>query len=391
MYRTRLTKHKLGIIITLFVLGIVACTQTEYIGPISPSGDLTKIPYNPTSYIAPVINGLPAMEHPADNPITVEGINLGRHLFYDPILSRDSTISCSSCHHPDKAFTDGRATSLGVDGRTGTRSSMSLINIGYSWISSRQHNFMWDGRFATLEEQVVKGPIEDPVEMDNTWEKVEADLRKHPIYPKLFREAFGIQSTSEITRYLVAKSIAQFERTLNSAGSPYDADVWLNFQYLSDSAARGFSLFLGDAQGAPSAKDAQCAHCHSFSLNKAIFARNDYANNGLDSATTLNDFVDKGYGKVTGVASNNGQFREVTLRNIGLTAPYMHDGRFATLEEVVDHYVTGGHGAPNLAIELRTGYTLKTLTAAEKADLVAFLHALTDTTLTQKTEWLSPF
>lgn len=384
-------KNKLAVIIVLFILGIVACTQTEHVDPNKPSKDLSHIPYVPTDYTVLPPQGFPPMEHPADNPITVEGIKLGRHLFYDPILSRDSTISCSSCHQMNKAFTDGRAKSIGIEGRTTLRSSMSLINIGYSWVSNRQHNFMWDGRFQSLEEQIIKGPVEDPLEMDNTWAKAEADLQKHPSYPKLFREAFGISSTDQITKELVAKAISQFQRILNSAGSEYDDDVWTPLTYMSDAAARGFTLFLGDAHGAPTDKDAQCAHCHSFSKGKALFARNNFANNGLDYVLNLNDFTDKGYGKVTNKPSNNGQFREVTLRNIALTAPYMHDGRFNTLEEVIDHYATGGHYAPNLASELTTDTTLRYLTIAQKADLVVFLHALTDSTYFDNPEWSNPF
>jgi cytochrome c peroxidase len=372
------------------MVGVMACKETEYFGPISPC-NLSSIPYNPTDYTVVSPNGFPAMEHPDDNPITVQGIELGRHLFYDPILSRDSTISCGSCHDINKAFTDGLAKSEGIDNRIARRSSMSLINIGYSEIRGRAYNFMWDGRFATLEEQIIKGPVEDPLEMDNTWAKVETDLRKHPTYPRMFREAFGIDCYDGISKELVAKAIAQFERTLNSANSRYDEDVWVPLVYLSNQELRGMTLFIGDAAGAPSTKDAECAHCHSFSRNKALFARNEFSNNGLDSAQTLLDFSDNGYGDITGNAPENGQFREVSLRNIGLTAPYMHDGRFQTLEEVVDHYATGGHASPNLSSELSTAPTIKTLDANDKADIVAFLHALTDSSYFNKPEWSNPF
>ncbi|CAA6799529.1 MAG: Cytochrome-c peroxidase [uncultured Aureispira sp.] len=382
--------YKIILVFTSIIIGVIACKQTEYIGPISPC-DLSNIPYNPSSYTVVSPNGFPAMEHPEDNPITVQGIELGRHLFYDPILSRDSTISCSSCHDINKAFTDGLAKSKGIDNRIMSRSSMSLINIGYSWIKGRAYNFMWDGRFATLEEQIIKGPIENPLEMDNTWEKVETDLRQHPTYPRMFREAFGIDCYDGISKELVAKAIAQFERTLNSAGSRYDEDVWVPLVYLSNQELRGMTLFIGDAAGSPSTKDAECAHCHSFSKNKALFARNEFSNNGLDSAQTLFDFADNGYGDATGNAPENGQFREVSLRNVGLTAPYMHDGRFQTLEEVVDHYATGGHYSPNLASELTTAPTITSLDANDKADIVAFLHALTDSTYFNKPEWSSPF
>lgn len=370
----------------LSLLTFVACRPDN---PPVDGTDLTDIPYAPASYTVDAPNGFPAMEIPADNPMTVQGIKLGRHLFYDPILSLDSTISCSSCHHSDKAFTDGEAFSIGVQGRRAKRNSMSLVNVGYSWIKNREHNFMWDGRFATLEEQAL-APIEDFNEMGDTWENVERKLRNHPEYPTLFREAFGIDNTAEITKYLAAKAIAQFERTINSAKSGYDGDRWSN-QYMTPAQQRGFELFLGDAAGNPVAKDAECLHCHSFSDNKALFARNNFTNNGLDSVTSFNDFVDKGYGAIINDPTQNGFFREVTLRNIALTAPYMHDGRFKTLREVLDHYATGGHAAPNLAPELSTSTSIQTLTEAEKDDLEAFLHALTDTTIVNRTEWQSPF
>ena len=376
-------------IIGLMAVGFFAC-EDQIIKP-SVCNNLEAYNYAPSSYTVIPPEGFPAMEHPDDNPITVEGIELGRHLFYDPILSRDSTISCSSCHQLNKAFTDGLSKAEGIEGRLGRRSSMSLINIGYSWIKNRPHNFMWDGKFTSLEEQIVGGPIEDPVEMDNDWETVENVLRQQPSYPQMFRSAFGINCSDEINRQLIAKAIAQFERTLNSAGSRFDEDLWVPFVYLSAQELRGKTLFEGDAAGATSTKDAECAHCHSFSANKTLFARNEYSNNGLDSVNNLNDFTDLGLGAITGNLSQNGQFREVTLRNIGLTAPYMHDGRFATLEEAVGHYASGGQNAPNLAAELTTAPTLVTLTASEKEDLVAFLHALTDSSYFNKPEWSSPF
>ena len=381
---------KTSAVVLGIIVGIMACKNTETIGPLSPC-QLTSISYNPTSYTVESPKGFPTMEHPADNPITVEGIELGRHLFYDPILSKDSTVSCASCHQLNKAFTDGLAKAEGVDGKIGKRNSMSLINIGFNKVANRNINFMWDGRFQTLEDQILNGPVEDPLEMDNTWEKVEEDLRKHPTYPKMFREAFGIECHDGITRNLVSKAIAQFERTLNSANSMYDQDQWVPFVYMSPQELRGMTLFIGDAAGTPSAKDAECAHCHSFSQNKALFARNEFSNNGLDAAATLSDFSDWGLGAITNNLPDNGMFREVTLRNIALTPPYMHDGRFQTLEEVVDHYVSGIQHSPNLASELSTATSLSTLTAADKADLVAFLHALTDSSYFNKPEWSSPF
>lgn len=385
-------RFAVGGLILLLAVG-QACRPSENIGPLSPNlsqGRLDSIPYNPTAYSLPTINGLPPMEMPDDNPLTVQGIKLGRLLFYDPMLSRDSTMSCASCHNIRKAFTDGRPTAVGIRGIASNRNSMSLINVGYNWNRSRQHNFNWDGKFYNLEDQVL-APVEHPLEMDANWDSIEARLRRHPEYPRLFRQAFGIGDRAQVTRHLAAKAMAQFLRTLNSANSMYDQHEWVPFVYMTDQQLRGFQLFLGDAAGNPNGKDAECAHCHSFSRNRAIFARNNFSNNGLDSAASLTDFVDLGLGAVTGRASDNGRFREVSLRNVALTAPYMHDGRFNTLEEVMDHYVMGLHPAPNLANELASAPDLPRLTQQEKQDVIAFLHALTDTSYFNRTEWMNPF
>ena len=382
--------------IILFWIGLtitIACDpKDDQIGPLSPNMDmrLDGIAYNPSPFVLPQINGLPAMQIPADNPLTVDGVKLGRYLFYEKILSLDSTISCGSCHRQDKAFTDGLPRAVGVNGAVGRRSSMSLINIGYSWRPSNLRNFMWDGRFKDLEEQII-APIEDPVEMASNWTEVERRLRLHPHYPKLFRKAFGITYVSEINRNLASKAIAQFMRTLNSAYSKYDSVEWMSFNYFSDAEQRGYELFLGDVTGVPATYDAECAHCHSFSRNFANFARNNFSNNGLQVAATLNDFTDKGLGAITSNPTDNGRFKEVTLRNIALTAPYMHDGRLNTLEEVLDHYVSGGHSSPNVAGELTSAPTLRTLKSSQKRDIIAFLNALTDRTIINRTEWSDPF
>ena len=376
-----------------FMALVFACRKPERIGPLSPNDPYSRldtIVYSPRAYTLARINGLPPMEIPEDNPLTVEGIKLGRLLFYDPILSRDSTMTCASCHHQRKAFSDGLPTSIGVRGQAGTRNSMPLINVGYNWNRSRPNNFNWDGEFHSLEDQVLS-PVVHPLEMDADWSEIEERLRKHPHYPRLFRQAFGIGSAMGLNRFLAAKALAQFLRTLNSANSMYDRHEWVPFEYMTEQQLRGFQLFLGDALGATSAKDAECAHCHSFTRNRALFARNNFSNNGLTAASSLTDFLDWGLGSVTGRNSDNGRFREVTLRNIALTAPYMHDGRFNTLEEVLDHYVSGIHPSPNLGNEIAASPSLPTLTSQEKADIVAFLHALTDTSYFNKVEWASPF
>ncbi len=327
--------------------------------------DLTSIPYDPTTFEVPSIPDFLPLISPEDNPLTEEGIQLGRHLFYDPILSIDSTLSCSSCHLSDLAFTDGEAVSPGVDGILGPRSSMSLINIGYNY-----RGLFWDGRVRTLEEQ-AKLPIEDPIELNHTFTELISDLQGHDEYPRMFREAFGINNTDEITADLTAKAIAQFERILISgSNSKYDRAINANTAALTPLEQHGFDLFV-DA-GDEDTVDAECSHCH----HGGLFMGDLFFNNGIDDTTNPDNLLDLGRGGVTGYPIDMGKFKAPTLRNIELTAPYMHDGRFATLEEVIEHYNSGGHPAPNLDQNIRP----LNMSEYDKEALLAFLHTLTDTT-----------
>lgn len=335
--------------------------------------DLTHIPHNPVLYSPVLPEGFPQLEQPSDNPMTVDGIQLGRKLFFDPILSVDSTISCSSCHLPSRSFADGLASSPGVAGST-PRSSMSLINVGF-----HHHGMFWDGRAATLEQQALM-PVEDPLEMGEQWPRVEEKLRNHQDYPADFRKAFGIANSDEINKELAAKALAQFERSIISGGnSRYDRFARGEI-FLEENEYNGYLMFF-DFE--PTLPDAECGHCH----NAPLFATNDYFNNGLQSSPDLESFPDKGLGLVTGRATDNGRFKAPTLRNIALTSPYMHDGRFTTLEEVVDHYNSGGHPSPNKNPLL---YPLQ-FTESQKQDLIAFLHTLTDTAVLTNEAFQSPF
>jgi cytochrome c peroxidase len=327
--------------------------------------DLTNIPYNPTPFEVPSIPDFLPLISPEDNPLTEEGIQLGRHLFYDPILSIDSTLSCSSCHFTDLAFTDGKSVSPGVDGIVGPRSSMSLVNIGYNY-----RGLFWDGRVRTLEEQAVI-PIEDPIELNHTFTELIDDLQDHDEYPQMFREAFGINNTDEITEDLTAKAIAQFERILISGpNSKYDRAINANTAALTPLEQHGFDLFV-DA-GDEDTVDAECSHCH----HGGLFMGDLFFNNGIDDTSSPDNLLDLGRGGVTGYPIDMGKFKAPTLRNIELTAPYMHDGRFATLEEVIEHYNSGGHPAPNLDQNIRP----LNMSEYDKEALLAFLHTLTDTT-----------
>lgn len=323
---------------------------------------LTDIPFEPESYMPNIPSNFPPLEVPEDNQLTVQGIDLGRHLFYDPILSSDSTKSCSSCHLPEGNFTDNLKLSEGVTGEFGTRSSMTLLNVGFS-----NTGLFWDGRVATLEEQALI-PVEDPIELHDSWPNVEAKLQRHKDYPTMFRKAFGIENNTEITRDLAVKAIAQFERILISSGNAKYDQVIAGADIFSDLELDGHDIFFDINEDAT--KHAECGHCH----NAPLFTTNEFFNNGLDAVSDLNDFADQGRGGHTGRPFDLGTFKVPTLRNINFSAPYMHDGRFGTLDEVIDHYITGGNHADNLAPVLRP----LNLTDYDRSALIAFIKTLED-------------
>lgn len=365
--------HMKLLLIAMAVVVMVACHDTID-DDLDGGKDLTHIPYSPILYNANLPEDYPALEQPSDNLMTVDGIRLGRKLFYDPILSLDSTISCSSCHLPTNSFTDGKALSEGVAGMT-ARGSMNLLDVGLHY-----HGLFWDGRASTLEEQALM-PVEDPIEMAETWENVEKKLREHTVYPEDFRKAFGITSSGKIDRFLATKAIAQFERSIISGGnSKYDRFIRGEI-FLEENEYNGYLMFFDKAPSV--VPDAECHHCH----NAPLFATNDYFNNGLQESADFMGFEDFGHGQVTGDFTDNGLFKAPTLRNLVFSAPYMHDGRFTTLEEVVNHYNSGGKYSPNKNNLL---YQLN-LTESQKADLIAFLLTLTDSTIVTNPDFQSPF
>lgn len=336
-----------------------------------PPGDGPGHPdliYDPIPYQLAIPAYFPEMEIPADNPLTAEGVLLGQMLFYDPILSGDSTLSCAGCHKQEFAFSDENRFSTGIDGLQGDRQAMPVMNIG--WVG----DLFWDGRADRVEAQAL-GPVENPIEMHETWPNAMEKLRRHPDYPSLFFYAFG---TWDINEEHAAKAIAQFERILISANSRFDKKFYLldtDPFLLTDEEANGYSIF--------NTEKGDCFHCHG----GCLLTDNLFHNNGLDASS-----ADEGLGKVTGKATDRGKFKTPTLRNIALTAPYMHDGRFETLEEVVDFYSSGLQFSetidPLMKHVHRGGLQL---TAQEKSDLVAFLHTFTDTAFINKKEFSSPF
>ena len=300
---------------------------------------------------------LPEALIPVDNPQTVEGIALGRKLFYDPILSGDGTQACADCHSPQNAFTDERQFSIGIDGIGGTRNSMPLFNMAWNFTEK----FFWDGRASSIEDQAL-GPVENPIEMHNTWENAVASIQATTEYPELFSEAFG---TSTIDRTLVTKAIAQFERTLISANSKFDQYL-LGAATLTPSELNGLDVFLDETRGV-------CFHCHG-NPNSPLWTDNIFHNNGLDEVIT-----DRGLGEFTGDPRDFGLFKSPSLRNLAFSAPYMHDGRFETLDEVINHYSEG------LVYSETIDPLMKTiaqggvhLSESDKADLKAFLLSLSD-------------
>ena len=318
----------------------------------------------------------PPLKLPVDNPLTVEGVMLGRMLFYDPIMSKDSTVSCASCHRPDLAFTDGLKTSKGIRGQILGRNSMPLFNLMWNG------KFFWDGRANSLREQVLI-PIQSHNEMDMNLYDLVLKLKRSSRYSAQFAKA---HPSKEISPELISKSLEQFLVSIVSFNSPVDQ---LKFRkdtlnVISAAALRGMKLFLQPIENG----GADCFHCHS---NIPFFGNNSVAgsmaNNGLDVA-----FSDNGFFAVTGRETDKGRFKIPSLRNVALSAPYMHDGRFDNLEEVLDFYSNGINlNSPNLDINILSHNKQLNLTEQQKSDIIEFLNALTDMSYVNNPAYKDPF
>lgn len=312
-----------------------------------------------TPYRLSISRFFPQPDLPRDNPLTEEGVALGRRLFEDPILSGNNRQSCASCHHATHAYSEPQRFSLGSEGQLGTRNAMPLFNLAW------KKTFFWDGRAPRLRDQVLL-PIEDPREMHDTLSHVVAKLETRPAYQELFARAFG---TPQINAHRLALALEQFLLTQIAHRSKFDRSLSGKAE-LNDEEKRGFELFHTEYDPRRQQFGADCFHCHGGPL----FQSQSFANNGLDS-----EFTDPGRSRVTGRPADAGRFAVPSLRNIAITAPYMHDGRFATLEEVVDHYAGGLKRSatldPNLAKHPDGGLPLP---AADRRALVAFLKTLTD-------------
>jgi cytochrome c peroxidase len=337
---------KQSIFIGLILLTFASCDNYNLDKGEMPLG------YNPPEF------GEPVYEF-TQNPLTKDGFELGRALFYDPILSLDSTISCASCHQQAVAFAHAdHDLSHGFDGRIGIRNSPALFN--NRWYPA----FFWDGG-ANHIELVPLNAITNEVEMNQPLLDLLAQLNTHKQYSKSFKKVFNID---EINSKYLFYALAQFTGAIVSENSKYD-QFKRNETVFTEAEERGYSLFI-----------THCSNCHT----EPLFTNNEYINNGL----SINRTNDEGRKHITNRASDLGKFRVPSLRNIGKTKPYMHDGRFETLDNVIEYYRTGINASPTLSPILANGISISN---SEKADLLTFLNTLTDETLLHDLRFASPF
>ena len=348
--------------IAAVVLGLNGCRKDATL-----PGDEGAGP--PTPYLLDlptwVIDSVGPMPIPSDNQLTVEGVALGRRLFHEVALSDDGSISCASCHVQANGFGDPRRFSIGTTGQEGTRHAPALVNLG--WDTA----FFWDGRRAGLETQ-AHDPVVNPIEMNAHWSEVVHRLQQIPEYPPLFNAAFG---TVQIDSILVVRALAQFERTLVSFNSRYDQFHSIgDSTVLTDTERRGLALYVG--RGA-------CAKCHPLGM----FTDHGLRNVGLEPFN-----ADSGLAGITGLSTDLGRFKVSSLRNVGVSAPYLHDGRFSDLMAVMefyfDHLEASTPNLDHLLIDLLDQQGQ--FTHAEMMDLIAFLHTLTDQNFLNNPSFTAP-
>lgn len=322
----------LAILILILVTGVIASSSTVH----------AKEGRTKRKLLVPLPQEVSA---PQDNPTTPEKVALGKQLFFDPRLSGDNSISCATCHIPEKAFGDGQPRGTGAGGKELARNTPTLLNVGL------YARYFWDGRAKSLEEQAL-GPIPSPVEMDQDLDELVQELNNVPGYVVQFEKIFGTRVTQEG----IAKALAAFQRTLMTEPSPFDRYLLGDEQALSASAQRGLELFMGDAG---------CVQCHQGPL----LSDGEYYRLGVS-------FTDEGLASVTGKSEDKGKFRTPSLRNVAQTGPYMHDGSMKTLDEVVTYYYRGvpatTHDGLPLDIQPLSGQSFSDI-----SDLVSFLKSLT--------------
>lgn len=302
---------------------------------------------NTDEYFLKVPIGFPDPNIPEDNKLTRSRIALGKQIFYDPILSKDSSRSCGSCHNQYLAFADSSDVSFGIEQRAGTRNSSSIANVAY------QKALLREGGVPTLEMQVLV-PIQDHNEFNYNMLLIVDRMKRIPAYVEAAQKAYN----REIDPFVITRSIAAFERTLLSGNSPFDQWFYQKKNNaVGETVIRGYSLFTSDRLN--------CIKCH----NGFLFTDQSFTNNGL-----YVDYPDSGRIRLTGFDVDRAVFKVPSLRNVGLTAPYMHDGSLKSLDAVIDHYQTGGKAHPNKSIFLKSFM----LSAQERLELLAFLNSLTD-------------
>lgn len=366
------------------LLIMLSCTKETDLPTIGDSEMAINLPNNPFNYSNP---GLPqhlldpailnADNTPFNNPVTDHGATLGRVLFYDKNLSFNKTVACASCHQQDRGFSDPLVLSDGFEGGKTGRHSMGLTNARFY----QNGRFFWDERAASLEEQVLL-PMQDPVEMGMTLDSVVARVANLDYYGALFQNAF---STTEVTSENISKALAQFVRSMVSYQSPFDVgraqanNAMQPFATFTQEENRGKQIFFAPNLGG-------CGVCHGTDAFIAPGPRS----NGLDATIT-----DAGVGGNTNNPNLQGIFKSPSLRNVAARAPYMHDGRFATLEEVVEHYNSGVQMSPNLHPALIDPNTnqpkILNLSTADKTALVAFLNTLDDNKMMADEKFSDPF
>jgi len=325
-------------IVGCLIFLLTACRKEDQIPAILPETD---------EYVLRVPAGFPMPDIPPDNLLTKSRVALGKRLFYDPVLSADSSRSCGSCHASHLAFSDSTPVSLGIKSRPGSRNTPTLANVAY------QKNLLREGGVPTLEMQVLV-PIQEHNEFDFNILLAAERLQKRPEYVAMAEKAYG----REPDAFVITRSIAAFERTLLSGDAPYDQYAFQGkYNALSASEKRGLDLFQSERLN--------CSKCHEGFL----FTNQDFTNNGLYEV-----YPDSGRIRLTGLESDRAVFKVPSLRNIALTTPYMHDGSLPTLDAVIDHYQTGGKPHPNKSPLLKPF----NLTVQERVDLLAFLGSLTD-------------
>ncbi len=367
----RFKYHLLGLLV-IAVLSTYSCEEKE--------PDEPEVPKEATPYDLMIPQGFPTMVYmPEDNPMTVEGVKLGRYLYYDGRMSGKADegmpMSCSSCHLQQFSFENGTGVGTGTIGLQ--TQNVMLPHVNLLW---NPGTYLWNGSVPTIEADVL-GTITAPEEFASTYEKVEAAIRKVPMYPPMFKDAFG---TEEVNVDRIAKAIAQFMRTMISSDSKFDRKLRGEYQF-TPAEDRGLILFTTE-------EGADCFHCHGAPGNPLMTTHLFY-NNAKDVEADFD--LDSDRYSVTNDNRDKGAYKATTLRNIELTGPYMHDGRFKTLDEVIDFYSEGliysdyvhplmhkvfppfGHGA--------------NLNPMQKADLKAFLLTLTDNTFINNPDLASPF